>query len=134
LSYDWVKEYHLKKPCFLAEIDWELLLKSAGAERAFKPFSRFPAIQRDAALIAPGELLVGTIFDEIGKSSEALLEKTELFDLYTGPQAGEGKKSLALSFLYRSAEKTLTDAEVDAIHEKLVSRLVSRFGLVWRKK
>jgi len=134
LSYDWAKDYHIKKPCFLADIDWEMLLKLAGSEKPFKPFSRFPAVQRDAALIAPAELLVGDIFDEIGKSSEPLLEKVLLFDLYTGPQAGEGKKSLALSFLYRSAEKTLTDAEVDTIHEKLVSRLVSRFGFVWRKK
>jgi phenylalanyl-tRNA synthetase beta chain len=134
LSYPWTKEYHIKPPCFLAEVFGEPLLKLAGAEKPFKPFSRFPSIQRDAALIAPAELFVGNIFDEIEKVSEPLLEKVELFDLYTGPQAGEGKKSLALSFRFRSGEKTLTDAEADDAHEKLVNRLVSRFGLVWRKK
>jgi phenylalanyl-tRNA synthetase beta chain len=134
LNPDWIKELHFKKPCFLAEIDWETLLKLAGPEKTYTPFSRFPAVERDAALIAPMELLVGDVLDEIRGAKEPLLEKFELFDLYTGPQAGEGKKSLALSFRYRSNEKTLTDAEVDAAHEKLVGRLVSRFGLVWRKQ
>lgn len=134
LSPDWARDLHIKKPCFLAELDWELLVKLAGPERAYASFSRFPAVERDAALIAPVELLVGDLRDEIRNAKEPLLEKFELFDLYTGPQAGEGKKSLALSFRYRSADKTLTDAEVDAVHEKLVGRLVLRFGLVWRKK
>ncbi len=134
LNPEWIRELHFKKPCFLAEIDWELFLKLTGTEKAYVPFSRFPAVERDAALIAPMELLVGDVLEEIGNSKEPLLEKFELFDLYTGPQAGEGKKSLALSFRYRSAEKTLTDAEADALHEKLVGRLVSRFGLVWRKQ
>jgi phenylalanyl-tRNA synthetase beta chain len=134
LNPDWIKELHFKKPCFLAEIDWEMVLKLAGPEKTYAPFSRFPAVERDAALIAPMELLVGGVLDEIRNAKEPLLEKFELFDLYTGPQAGEGKKSLALSFRYRSNEKTLTDAEADAAHEKLVGRLVSRFGLVWRKQ
>jgi phenylalanyl-tRNA synthetase beta chain len=72
--------------------------------------------------------------NEVSKTAEPLLEKVQLFDLYSGPQAGEGKKSLALSFRYRSGSKTLTDAEVDAVHEKLVGRLAANFGLVWRKK
>ncbi len=134
LSPEWARELHIKKPCFLAEIDWELFLKPIGAEKPFAPFSRFPAVERDAALIAPMELLAGDVLEEIGNAKEPLLEKFELFDLYTGPQAGEGKKSLALSFRYRSGEKTLTDAETDAVHEKLIGRLVSRFGLVWRKQ
>jgi len=134
LSPEWIKELHFKKPCYLAEIDWESLLKFTGTEKTYASFSRFPAVERDAALIAPMELLVGDILDEIRNAKEPLLEKFELFDLYTGPQAGEGKKSLALSFRYRPAEKTLTDAEADALHEKLVERLVSRFGLVWRKQ
>ncbi len=134
LNPEWIKELHFKKPCYLAEIDWELFLKLTGVEKPFTPFFRFPAVERDAALIAPTELLVGDVLEEIRNVKEPLLEKFELFDLYTGPQAGEGKKSLALSFRYRSNEKTLTDAETDAVHEKLVGRLVSRFGLVWRKQ
>ena len=134
LNPEWGKELHIKKPCFLAEIDWEFFLKLTGPEKPFLPFFRFPAVERDAALIAPIELLIGDVLDEIRNVKEPLLEKFELFDLYTGPQAGEGKKSLALSFRYRSGEKTLTDSEVDAAHEKLVGRLVSRFGLVWRKQ
>ena len=134
LNQEWVKERHIKKSCFLAEVDWELFLKLIGTEKVYVPFSRFPAVERDAALAAPTELLVGDIREEIRKAKEPLLEKFELFDLYTGPQAGEKKKSLALSFRYRSGDRTLTDAEVDAVHEKLVARLVSRFGLVWRKK
>ena len=109
-------------------------MKLIGPEKPFVPFPRFPAVERDAALIAPRELLVGGLLDEIRNAREPLLEKFELFDLYTGPQAGEGKKSLALSFRYRSGEKTLTDAEVDAVHEKLVGRLVAHCGLVWRKQ
>lgn len=134
LSPEWIKELHFKKPCYLAEIDWEAFLNLASPEKIYVPFSRFPAVERDAALSAPMELLVGDVLDEIRNAKEPLLEKFELFDLYTGPQAGEGKKSLALSFRYRSNEKTLTDVEVDAAHEKLVGRLVSRFGLVWRKQ
>jgi phenylalanyl-tRNA synthetase beta chain len=61
-----------------------------------------------------------------------LLEKVEIFDVYEGKNVAEGMKSLGLRFLYRSAEKTLTDEEVHSVHGRIVERIVKASGALIR--
>ena len=63
---------------------------------------------------------------------ETALETVELFDVFRGQGVPEGQKSLAYAFTYRAAEKTLTDAEVNAAHEKAVESLKQRLSAVIR--
>ena len=60
------------------------------------------------------------------------MEKIVLFDLYCGQGIPEGKKSMAVRVRYRSGEKTLTDDEVGALHQKIVDALIRVCGAVVR--
>ena len=71
--------------------------------------------------------------EAITGSAGELLESVQLFDIYRGEQIDEGKKSVAFSLIYRDRTKTLTDAEVDAAHEKVVLELKDKFNAVLRE-
>ena len=61
-----------------------------------------------------------SVLQAVKQSKPANLESVELFDVFRGKNVPEGQKSLAYAFTYRSAEKTLTDAEVNASHSKII--------------
>jgi phenylalanyl-tRNA synthetase beta chain len=62
----------------------------------------------------------------------ALLESVRLFDVYTGQQVGDGKKSLAFSLRFRAADRTLTEAEISAARDAAVSAAAERIGAIQR--
>ncbi len=100
--------------------------------RKYKPIPRYPAITRDLAMVVDAALPAGDLVRHAHEAGAPLLEEARLFDRYQGPQVPEGKVSLALSLRYRSAERTLTDSEVDQIHQSVVARLTERFGAAQR--
>jgi phenylalanyl-tRNA synthetase beta chain len=61
------------------------------------------------------------------------LEAVELFDVFRGKNVPAGQKSVAYAFTYRNAERTLTDAEVSAAHEKLVAQFKQNLGATVRE-
>ena len=92
-------------------------------ETVYKPLPKFPAVQRDFALLCDIDLPIGTLEKAIASGASRLLEKIELFDIYTGSQIPEGKKSVAFSVSLRSAEATLSDEEIDAVTAKIIAKL-----------
>ena len=118
---------------FYAELDLDLLLKQVGAPAKFTPLPGFPAVQRDLALIVPE----GRRFDEIlgalrdiaqkaAKGKNISLENVALFDIFRSSQLGDRRKSMAFRFTYRSLERTLTDSEVNQVHEQVMKAVVDR--------
>ena len=105
----------------------------ARTETRYIPLPKYPAVTRDIAVVVAEEVHVGDMQEAIMKSADELLEDVQLFDIYRGEQVEKGKKSLAFNMTYRSAEKTLTDDEVDAVHEKVLLGLKSRFDAVLRE-
>jgi len=114
----------------LFEIDMEKLLAATSSERKFRALPRFPAVLRDIAIILDVETPSQKVIDIIGKSP--LAARVTLFDVYTGKQVPQGKKSLALSISYQSPDRTLTDEEVDKAQGKILERLTKELGATLR--
>ncbi|HLX68241.1 MAG TPA: phenylalanine--tRNA ligase subunit beta [Verrucomicrobiae bacterium] len=116
------KRYDLRDAVFLAELNLDLLLARRNPSRSFKSIPMFPAIRRDVAMIVPEATTHDSILQVVRQTKPANLESVELFDVFRGKNVPEGQKSLAYAFTYRNSERTLTDAEVSAAHEKLVEQ------------
>jgi phenylalanyl-tRNA synthetase beta chain len=82
----------------------------------------FPGIRRDIAMLVPETTTHEAVLSAARQAKPPNLEAVELFDVFRGKNIPEGQKSLAYAFTYRSAEKTLTDAEVNAAHGKVVEQ------------
>jgi phenylalanyl-tRNA synthetase beta chain len=114
------KKYDLRDAVLLAELNLDLLLARRNPAKSFKPLPAFPAIRRDVAMMVPEATTHDAVLRVVKQTKSANLEAVELFDVFRGKHVPEGQKSLAYSFTYRSPEKTLTDAEVNAAHTKIV--------------
>ncbi|MGA2748840.1 MAG: phenylalanine--tRNA ligase subunit beta [Verrucomicrobiota bacterium] len=117
------KQYDLRDGVFLAELNLDLILARRNAAKSFKPLPAFPPIRRDVAMLVPDATAHEAVLNVVRQARPQNLEKTELFDVFRGKNVPDGQKSMAYAFTYRNAERTLTDAEVNAAHEKLVEQL-----------
>lgn len=113
-------------------IDLDRILALGTAARRFAAFARYPAIARDLALVIAEDLPASELVDEVKALGGALLESVEVFDRYQGPQVPEGRVSLGLRLRYREAGRTLSDADVEPIHQRIVSRMAERYGAALR--
>ncbi|MNC50898.1 Phenylalanine--tRNA ligase beta subunit [compost metagenome] len=75
----------------------------------------------------------GALITSIKETAGELLESVKVFDVFTGSKLGEGKKSIALSLVYRHMDRTLTDEEITAVHDKVVATLEQTFAAELRK-
>jgi len=96
------------------EIDVEPVLAAARIPRA-QPLPRFPAIERDLAVVVEDHVAASALLATIKEVGGDYLEQAHAFDEYHGPQVPEGHKSIAFTLTFRSPERTLTDAEVDKV-------------------
>ncbi|MEL0588056.1 MAG: phenylalanine--tRNA ligase subunit beta [Planktothrix rubescens PR222] len=100
--------------------------------RKFKPFSTFPASDRDIAFFVPVEVPVSDIQRCITKAAGNLLESVEVFDEYRGKNVPEGQRSLAFRLVYRVSDRTLTDTDIDPFQQKVRDALVQQFNVSLR--
>lgn len=133
VSEDISKAFGIKDKVFLAELDLDRIVAGVPKQKQFSPLPKFPAADRDIAVVADEALPSQTIREKMEERGGSLIEEITLFDVYRGKQVASGKKSLAYSIRYRSREKTLTDEEVDDIHRKVISALKKAFGITLRK-
>jgi phenylalanyl-tRNA synthetase beta chain len=127
-----VAAWELKGRAVVGELDLDALALMGTRNITYKDISRFPATCRDAAFIIPREETADKLLKAIRETPQVLLEKVEVFDLYTGPGLAPQTKSLGLRFAYRSGERTLTDIEVNEIHQKLIDRIKEKTGATLR--
>jgi len=113
--------FELSGTVCLIEIDLERLLTRSIGEKKYTPIYRFPAVSRDIALVVDEQTSYRQV-ESIIKSFPLVTEVT-LFDLYTGEQIPQGKKSFAIRIVYQSPEHTLTDDEVNQVQQKMLDRL-----------
>jgi len=112
---------------FVFDLDFDLLARESGGVPTFAELPRFPAVDRDVALVVDEATEVGAMLSFARSSAKKGLESVDVFDVFRGGKLGAGKKSVALGMVWRSLEKTLTDDDVNAMHEKLVQSLEERF-------
>jgi phenylalanyl-tRNA synthetase beta chain len=82
-----------------------------------------PSVRRDIAMLVPEATTHESVLQAVRQSRPANLESVELFDVFRGKNVPAGQKSVAYAFIYRNVERSLTDAEVNAIQERVVSQL-----------
>jgi phenylalanyl-tRNA synthetase beta chain len=112
----------------LFELDFEKLLQYAPRRITTRALPRFPAVERDVAIVVDRDFASQQIVSWIQNLGEALIEHVEVFDQYVGAPVPETKKSLAYKISYRAEDRTLTDTEINELHQSLVDRLGKTFG------
>lgn len=115
--------YDINERIYVAEIKLDMLYNINKRKTVYKPLPKFPAVERDFALLCDAATPIGTLEKAIASGASRLCEKIELFDIYEGSQIPAGKKSVAFSVYLRSAESTLTDEEISAATERIIKKL-----------
>lgn len=116
-------KYGIDCRVYVAEIKLDILLGINKRRTVYKPLPKFPAVERDFALLCDIDLPVGTLEKAIASGAGRLLERLELFDVYTGSQIPDGKKSVAYSVWLRSADSTLNDKEIEDVSRAVIKKL-----------
>ena len=114
------------------EIDVEPVLAASRIPRA-QPLPRFPAIERDLAVVVEDHVATGALLATINEVGGDFLAQARAFDEYHGPQVPEGHKSVAFTLTFRSPERTLTDAEVDKVMTEIKLGLQKRHKARFRE-
>lgn len=125
------KQRDLPDAVYVFQLDLDVLLDSLDQDEIliprFRPYSSYPATDRDIAFFASIEISVAEIKRAIAYSAGDLLESVELFDEYRGENVPAGQRSLAFRLVYRAQNRTLTDEEVEPVHQKVRESLVEKF-------
>lgn len=121
---------------YVFQLDWSVLVTclATGRRKAvkFQPYSTFPASDRDIAFYAPVEVTVTDLEKAMTKAGGKLLNSVTLFDEYQGESVPEGQRSLAFRLIYRALDRTLTDEDVDPVHQKVRAALEKQFQVTLR--
>ncbi|NLY77842.1 MAG: phenylalanine--tRNA ligase subunit beta [Tissierellia bacterium] len=125
---DVLENYDLDVRVYIADLDFDMIVEMTNLERRYRPLAKYPAIERDIAIVVDEDILVGDLEKTILDNGQGLIEKVELFDVYTGEQVSEGKKSVAFSIIFRSFDRTLVDDEVNAIQENIIKALEENYN------
>ncbi len=125
--------YMISKRAYLLEANITKLVKYAKQNKKYIEVPKFPAVERDIAVIIDETVEVGQIEKIVTKKAKKLLESIQLFDIYRNEKLGENKKSVAYSLIFRDKNKTLSDEEINQIMEDIIAELEKQLGATLRK-
>ena len=118
---------------YALELDLGALEKSASSSLQFKPIPKFPETYRDISILVDRSVTSQKAADVILKTGSPLIQKVELYDHFEGKKIQADKKSLTFALSFQSAERTLSDDEVNPLFEKIVQTLKSELGASLRE-
>ena len=124
--------YGVDAELYAAELRFDALYESKGAQPVYQPLPKFPAVTRDIAVVCDKAVTVGELEDAIRKGAKGLLKDVALFDIYTGVGIAPGKKSVAFNLTLRSDDRSLTAEEADADVKSILTTLEQECGAVLR--
>jgi len=119
------KRFDIDSDVFGCELDVPLLLTHLSGQRMYQQFSRFPYVEKDLAFVVNRDINADQLYQVIYETGRPLVNFIEAFDLYQGDRLPEDKKSLAFRIRFQSTERTLTDAEVNTVFQKII-RMVQK--------
>ncbi len=125
--------YNIDEKAYVAVIDLKSLLKKATFDHKYTQVPKYPAVNRDVAMLVKDEVLVGQIEKVLKQRGGKLLERLELFDVYKGSQIEEGYKSVAYALSFRAADRTLKEKEINKTMTKILNGLETELGATLRK-
>ncbi len=122
ISEKLLKQFGIKQPVFYADIHWDELMDCKNN----KPFvytevSRFPAVQRDLAMVLDKNISYGQVKDTVAALKVPQLQSIRLFDIFESEKLGQNKKSMAVNFTFMDGNKTLTDKEIDDMMQQVIN-------------
>ena len=126
------KNYGLDCEVYCAELSFTKLLSLRLPEATYVPLPKYPGVNRDIAIICDEALTVAEAENVITTAGGKLLRNVKLFDIYRGTGVAEGKKSLAFSMELRADDRTLTDADSEAVMQKVLAALQEKCGATLR--
>jgi phenylalanyl-tRNA synthetase beta chain len=110
------------------EIDLDRVVDAAQAVPRYEDLTSFPELREDIAVVVDSTVPAATVLDAVRAAGGKLLARAEVFDVYRGEQIAAGRTSLAIALTFRARDRTLTDADVAPVREKIVARLASELG------
>ena len=126
------QNYGMECEVYCAEINFSKLFELKKPEATYVPLPKYPSISRDLSLVCDESVTVAEIENVITASAGKLLRNVRLFDIYRGANLGENKKSLAFSLELRADDRTLTDADSEAVITKVLAALQETCGISLR--
>jgi len=105
------------------ELELDRLLMIAAGESVYRDAISYPALRQDLAVVLPEEVPAATVLEAVRDAARELLDDVSVFDVYRGHQVGEGRRSLALSLVFRAPDRTLTDEDVAPVRARIVAAL-----------
>ena len=116
------KELGISKAVY-GEFNMDLLLSNKASKVKFSAINRFPAVHRDIALVVDEKVDAAALLKAIKSAGKKMIKNVEVFDVYQGEHVEAGKKSVALSITYQSEDHTLTDQEIQTVHQSVLDKL-----------
>ncbi|MEM9540300.1 MAG: phenylalanine--tRNA ligase subunit beta [Cyanobacteria bacterium P01_E01_bin.42] len=128
------RDRDLPDEIYLFQLDAGLLFEAIDLETRvkFEAFSPYPAVELDLAFFAPIDLPVAELENTMKEAGGDLLIAVELFDRYLGKNVPDGQHSLAFNLAYRASDRTLTDSEIEPVHQKVREALTEKFAVTLR--
>jgi phenylalanyl-tRNA synthetase beta chain len=120
--------FELPAPVFLAELSLTALAALPPVTPHYEPLPRFPAVQRDLAIVADRGVAAGDVEALLWGMRVPWLTRISLFDVFQGERLGPDRRSLAWSLTFQAPDRTLTDEEVNEVHARLVREITQRFN------
>lgn len=133
LAEDVAAAYKFKQPVYVAEVDFAALLAAAEAGVRYAPLARFPAVMRDASLVAARRVTFAEMRRAVVELNLEQVRRVALVYVYEGERVPEGQRSVTLRIEYRADDRTLRDEEVDELHARIVGALEEKFGAQLKK-
>ena len=116
-----LQAFGIKQPVFYVQFDIANLLALYQSKQVvYQEISKYPSVERDLALVIPQETKYDAIEACVHEAKLAALKESRVFDIFESDKLGAQKKSVAINFVFNTADKTLTDAEIDTMMKKLV--------------
>jgi len=125
---DTLEKYQLEKDVYILELDIDALLPLVVWVKQFTPLAKYPAVRRDISVIVGRTFESAALIKIIKGMGKGLIESVDVFDVYEGKQIDPSEKALAIRMSYRSSKRTLTDDEVNTIHEEMIGEIRRRTG------
>jgi len=120
--------YEINQNAYVLELDINALSPLSKWEKIFKPLNKFPAVKRDISIIIDQSVESTYIVSLAKQKGRNLVESVDIFDVYQGKGIDSGEKALAIRISYRSDKRTLTDKEVNRVHDEIIKEVRRKTG------
>ncbi len=122
-----LERYDIHVPVFVFELDFERLADLISEKKIYRALPKFPATTRDLTMIIDDCIPAQEVLSFAMAQEIPYLEEVSIFAIYRGKPIPDGKKSLSLRFVYRASDRTLTDKEVNDLHEEISKEILKEF-------